>query len=283
MLFDTHLHLIYPDKLSYPWLSSVEELNRPSTLEDYKKKASRLGIGASLHMEVDVAEHQIRDETALLRKLMSEPNSLIRGVISACRPESEEFPLFLDWAMENEDIVRGFRRVLHVVPDGLSQSKLFRENVKRLSDTRFTFDICALSRQLRLVIELVDFCPEVVFVLDHCGVPDIKSGELTNWSIQIRELAKRKNVTAKISGLIAYGNPETWSIEDIRPYFEETVAAFGHQRVIWGSDSPVCNLGGGLETWVSATHVLTNSWSRAHRDSLFWSNAAELWKLDVNF
>ena len=119
--------------------------------------------------------------------------------------------------------------------------------------------------------------------LDDSGnIYEIKSdsGSVTEEDEKILLL---KNVTAKISGLIAYGNPETWSIEDIRPYFEETVAAFGHQRVIWGSDSPVCNLGGGLETWVSATHVLTNSWSRAHRDSLFWSNAAELWKLDVNF
>ena len=282
MLFDTHLHLIYPEKLSYPWLKNVKLLDKPSRLEDYTRRASRLGITACLHMEVDVAEDQIRAETVLISELIAEPRTLIRGVISACRPESEDFPLFLDWVRETKTI-KGFRRVLHVVPDEISQSNRFRANINRLTGTGFTFDLCVSSSQLKLAIELVDCCPEVTFVLDHCGVPDIESGDITDWSKNIRALAKRGNVVAKISGLVAYGNLETWTIEDLRPYFEETVAAFGHQRIIWGSDSPVCNLGGGLETWVSTTYALTNDWSKEDRASLFWSNAVKLWNFDATF
>ena len=84
MLFDTHLHLIYPDRLSYPWLEAVPALNAPSTFALYSQKAKRIGISGCLHMEVDVDPLQIHQETALITELMAEPNSILRGAISAC-------------------------------------------------------------------------------------------------------------------------------------------------------------------------------------------------------
>ena len=83
MFFDTHLYLIYPDQLSYPWLDSAEALNKPSTFVAYLTKARRLGITACLHMEVDVAETQIRDEAAMVYTLMALPQSPLQGAIPA--------------------------------------------------------------------------------------------------------------------------------------------------------------------------------------------------------
>ena len=125
MLYDTHLHLIYPDKLRYPWLDSFEVLNKPSTFDTYLTRAHRVGITGCLHMEVDVAEDQIKEETALVADLMALPQSPMRGAISACRPEDPNFPEFLDWA-QSVPTIKGFRRVLHVMPDGLSQTDTFR-------------------------------------------------------------------------------------------------------------------------------------------------------------
>lgn len=276
MFFDTHLHLIYLDRLNYPWLADFEALNKPSTFESYVQKARRLGISDSLHMEVDIDETQIRDETALVSELMAVSQSLIRGAISACRPEHEDFPTFLEWAQANP-MIKGFRRVLHVVPGEVSKAKLFRDNVKRLTGTGLTFDLCVLPHQLPLAAELADHCPDVTFILDHCGVPDIKSGKMSPWAEGLTELAKRSNVVGKISGLIAYADADTWGLDDLRPYFDHTVAAFGHDRIVWGSDSPVCNLGGGLETWVAGTHALTDGWSTQDRNALYKQNAQAIW------
>ncbi|WP_422041259.1 amidohydrolase family protein [Roseibium sp.] len=278
MLLDTHLHLIYRDRLDYPWLSDVEALNQDSRFGAYTRNAGRLGIEGCLHMEVDVAEQLIEDETRMIEELMAEPDSLLRGAISSCRPESAGFPAFLERAASNPN-VKGLRRVLHVVPDETSTTATFRDNIKSMAGTGLTFDLCVFPRQHGLALELVDHCPDVQFVLDHCGVPDVAAQSFDPWRAGIKALAERPNVAAKISGVIAYGDPDTWTLEDIRPYVDETVEAFGTDRIVWGSDSPVCNLGGGLAIWVAATHNLTAGWSEDERNALYRINACRLWQL----
>ncbi len=192
MLFDTHLHLIYPDRLDYPWLKSVPALNAPSTFNSYSVKAKRLGITECLHMEVDVDPKQIDLENELITELMKEPASILRGAISAARPENPEFSQFLEIAQHNTTI-KGFRRVLHTQNDALSQSKIFRDNIKLLSNTGLTFDLCVLPHQLSTAAQLVDYCPQVIFILNHCGVPDIKNGNFSPWNDFISALAKRRS------------------------------------------------------------------------------------------
>ena len=278
MIFDTHLHLIYLDKLSYPWLDDFAALRKDSTYDHYATVAQRVGISGVLHMEVDVAENDIEAETAMVSELMSADRSLLKGAISSCRPESKHFHEFLERQQALSD-VKGFRRVLHVVPDEISTTPLFRDNVKRLSGTDLTFDLCVLPAQIPLAIELVDHCPDVTFVLDHCGVPDVNGQSLEPWAKHIKALAQRENVVAKISGVMAYGNHDTWSLDDIRPYVEHTIDAFGWNRVVWGSDSPVCTLAGSIETWVAATHALLESCSLDEKAALLSKNAMALWSI----
>ena len=98
MLFDTHLHLIYLDRLNYPWLEAVPALNVSSTFASYSQKAKRLGIAGCLHMEVDVEPLQINQETDLVTELMADPTSILCGAISAARPESIKFGQFFETA-----------------------------------------------------------------------------------------------------------------------------------------------------------------------------------------
>ena len=278
MLFDTHLHLIYPDILRYPWLDKVDLLNKPSRYEDYHIKASRLGISACLHMEVDVQENKIKEETKMIYNLINNNDTIIKGVISSCRPEKSNFSEMIEYA-GSQPLIKGFRRVLHVVPDNTAESDQFKANINLLSDTKLTFDLCALPHQHSVIMQLIDFCPKVTFILDHCGVPNIKDGNLNNWKISVTELAKRDNLFCKISGIIAYGDNNLWTANDIKPYFDHVVNTFGHERIIWGSDSPVCNLGGGIETWVATTYLMTQDWSDQEKKNFFWSNAINLWNL----
>ena len=180
MIIDTHLHLIYLDKLSYPWLDNVAALRKDATFDNYLTVAKRVGITGVLHMEVDVAESDIEAETVMVGELMSSEECLLKGAISACRPESTGFSEFLERNLENKNI-KGFRRVLHVMPDELSTTNVFRENIKQLSGTGLTFDMVFKAAQLPLAIELVDYCPDVTFVLDHCGVPDLNEKSFEPW------------------------------------------------------------------------------------------------------
>ncbi|KPF46182.1 amidohydrolase [Rhizobium sp. AAP43] len=278
MIIDTHLHLIYRDRLRYPWLQSVPALDADFTWERYSREARRLGISSVLHMEVDVDPADMAAETDMVAAVSREPGSLIRGVIAACRPEDPGFAAYLEGQRANP-LVKGFRRVLHVVPDDISEGALFRENIRRLSGTGLTFDLCMLPHQIDKAIALVDLAPDVTFILDHCGVPDIKGHGYEIWSQGVAEIAKRRNILVKISGVPAYGDLETWTLEDLKPYFEHVIAAFGFDRAIWGSDWPVCTLGGGLSTWVATTQALLHGATVVEKEMLFSGNAKRVWGL----
>ena len=277
MIVDTHLHLIYRDRLSYPWLAGVPSLDADFTQETYAREARRLGIVAALHMEVDVAEGDIARETAMVEGLAGEAGSLLVGAIAACRPESPDFPAYLETVLANP-FVRGFRRVLHVVPDDVSEGALFRENIRRLAGTGLNFDLCVLPHQIDKAIALADLAPDVSFVLDHCGVPDIKGGGFDAWKGPVAEIARRPNVTVKLSGIPAYG-AEGWTLEDLKPYFAHVAENFGFERMVWGSDWPVCTLGGGLSTWIGATQALLSGVSLEDKRRVLSENAGRLWKI----
>ena len=281
MLVDTHLHLIDKSRLNYPWLSGAPALDRDFHYGEYARDAERAGITDVLHMEVDVASSDIASEIEFVRDQSQRPGSLVRGAISACRPEDADFPAALERALA-DPFIKGFRRVLHVVPDDVSQGALFRDNVKRLSGTRLTFDICMLPRQSPLARGLFELAPDVAFVLDHCGVPDIAGGDFDAWKRGISDIAARPNVIAKISGIVAYADSGTWTAETLRPYVEHIIDRFGWERVVWGSDWPVCTLGGGLLAWVAATHAVLTGCSNDERDSLFWKNADRIWQLGLS-
>ena len=278
MIIDTHLHVVDPWTLDYPWLATVPALNQAWPYAAYELEARRAGISRTLHMEVDVAPERIEDETGYIETLSHRPDSLIAGAIASCRPEEPDFAAYLERQRHNP-LVKGFRRVLHVMPDDLSEQPLFRDNIKRMAGSGLTFDLCMLPRQLPNAMALADLAPDVTFILDHCGVPDIKGDARQPWQDHITELARRPNVVAKISGVVAYADPETWIADTLRPWVEHTISSFGWDRVVWGSDWPVCTLGGGLMAWVAATHALIDGASAEEKQKLLSGNARRIWSL----
>jgi len=278
MIIDTHLHLIDLSTLRYPWLAGSPALNRDFSHGEYAMQARRAGVEAALHMEVDVDPADIQAETSYVKALSRQMYSLLRGAIASCRPEEPGFAAYLE-RQRADPFVKGFRRVLHVMPDELSEGALFRENIKRLGGTGLTFDLVVLPHQIPKAIALADLAPGVQFVLDHCGVPDIRGGGEHPWREHMAEIARRPNVIGKISGVVAYADPGSWTVETLRPYVEHTIKCFGWNRVVWGSDWPVCTLGGGLATWVAATHALLAGASDDERAKLLSANAERVWSL----
>lgn len=273
-IVDTHLHLVYQERLRYPWLAGAPALNRDFTLDDYWPAAKAAGIEAALHMEVDVAEADMEAETAFVTGL----GTPVVGAIAACRPENEDFPALIELYAANPG-VKGLRRILHQSPDELGRRPLFQENIRRLAPLGLTFDLCVLARQLPIAIEIARAAPDVQFILDHCGVPNVKDQALDPWRADMTALAELPNVAAKISGVIAYGDPANWTVADLRPFVEHTIEAFGWDRVVWGSDFPVCTLTADLTRWVAATHELIAGASDDEKTKLLSTNAERIYKI----
>lgn len=272
-ILDTHLHLVYQDRFAYPWLGGAPPLNRQWTVESYFAEAKALGIESAIHMEVDVAESDMLGESAFVTALPG-----VVGAIAAGRPEHADFPGYLERLAAAVPTLKGIRRVLHVVPDDLSRTDRFVENVRLLARYNLPFDICVRADQLPLATTLAVQCPDVQFVLDHCGVPNVEKQELDPWRSNIAELSRLPNVAGKVSGVIAYAGPN-WTVETLRPFVEHVIESFGWDRVVWGSDHPVCTLTANLTTWVNATHQIIDGASEDEKARLLHRNAGRIYRI----
>jgi predicted TIM-barrel fold metal-dependent hydrolase len=277
-IVDTHQHLWDLDLFHYSWLASVPSLNRSFRMPDYLAAAKGLNVVKSVHLEADVDEPYMLDETRHRLALADQPDNPLEGIVACGRPESENFKSYLD-KIAGHPRVKGIRRVLHTQPDEVGQGATFIRNVAALSGYGLSFDICVLARQLPIAIKLVAKCPDVVFILDHCGVPQVKEKHLDPWRSHITEIAKFPNVSCKISGLVAYADPKRWTAEDLRPFVEHAIASFDWDRVLFGSDWPVCTLSASYKQWVEALQAITQGAGEVHQRKLFYDNAVRLYRL----
>lgn len=274
---DTHQHLLYPETFSYSWANELPTLQKPFRLDNYERAASSTQVTSTLFMEVDVDDGQRRDEAAFFCKL-AEENNILAGVIASARPENTGFEDYLQEI--NHPRLKGLRRIFHVQPDDLMRDARVRSNIARLAEHRLTFDLCVLQRQLPLAADLVNACPNTQFILDHCGVPDIAGNGYADWLPKIQSIASLENVACKVSGIVAYTNEKTLTADSLRPYVEGVIEAFGWDRVVWGSDWPVCNLTASLPTWTELLNQILEGESENNLERLFAKNARRIYSLD---
>jgi predicted TIM-barrel fold metal-dependent hydrolase len=277
-IIDTHQHLWDKNLFRYAWLESLPRLNRSFRLSDYQEATSRLEIEKTVFVECDVDDEQMEDETLHILRLADQPGSRIAGVVASGRPEKDGFESHLE-KLRGQPRLKGIRRILHTHPDELGKSKTFIENVRRLGDYGLSFDICVLARQLPIAINLVSQCPGVTFILDHCGVPQVKERVLHPWCEHIQEIATFPNVYCKVSGLVAYTDPVNWRSEDLRPFADRVLESFGWDRVMFGSDWPVCTLAASYRQWVEALLSLTQAAGETNQEKLFRDNAIRAYRL----
>lgn len=247
---DTHQHLLLPERFHYPWTADFAPLQGRFGLEDYQKAAEGCGIGGTLFMEVDVAPGQAGEEARYFCQQAQDPDSEIIGVIASGRLEEEGFSGYLDSIAH--PALKGIRRVLHVVSDNVSREPTFRRNVAALGSRDLSFDLCVRADQHKHAAELVDACPNTIFILDHCGNPDIAGGEIAPWKESLIDLERRQNLAVKISGIPVNCPARKADAATLRPWVETVIEVFGWERVVWGGDWPVCRVNGSLRGWCDA-------------------------------
>ena len=275
-LLDTHQHLVYRDVANYSWAKDIPPLATDNfTVENYLKLTEGLGIGGTLFMETGVDDPDYQNEAKYVQKLSDNPNNGIKGLIVSIRPEDDSFDAWFNETLQMN--VSGYRRILHVMPDETSQTQTFRDNVKKIGKAGKPFDICYLPTQLSIAYDFAEDCQEVNLVLNHCGVPSIAAGEIDQWGKDIKKLAELPNVYCKLSGLMAYCAPGTSSQETIQPYVDHVLETFGPNRMVWGSDWPVVNLGKGIQEWISVTRNILSKLSDSEAEAIANSNAQKIY------
>lgn len=252
-------------------------MNRSFGIGDYLEATRDSDLDRSVHVEADVDEPFLLEETRYVLSLAEQQNPL-EGVVAGARPEHRDFPAYLD-AVAGHPKLKGFRRILHTQPDDLASSAVFIENIRLLSRYGLSFDICVWARQLPIAISLVRSCPEVQFILDHCGMPNVKEQVLDPWRAAIREISSFPNISCKISGLMTRADWLNWKVEDLRPFVDHVIVCFGWDRVMFGSDWPVCIRAGSFQRWIEAVEWLTRDASESQRKMLFHDNAVKLYRL----
>ncbi len=279
-LLDTHQHLVYRDIAAYTWTKDIPPLAQENfTVEDYLKLTDGLDIGGTLFMETGVDDNDYQNEARHIKKIADNPNNGIKGLIVSIRPEDNTFDNWFNETLEMN--VSGYRRILHVMPDETSQTKIFRDNVRKIGKAGKPFDICYLPTQLSIAYDFAKNCDDVSLILNHCGVPPIAAGEIDQWSKDIKKLSELPNVICKLSGLMAYCAPGTSSQETIQPYVDHVLESFGPKRMVWGSDWPVVNLGKGIQEWISVTRNILSKLSQGEAEAIANANAQKIYNTSL--
>jgi len=281
-LIDTHLHLWDLERFAYEWVREEAVLNQTHDLDAFDAgRNGEVAVAKMVFVECTVSfddaaareevrwVHQIAEHDARLQGIVAHA-SLERG--AAIRPH-------LEW-LADQPLVRGVRRLLQDEPDpDFCLQPSFVEGVQRLAAFDFAFDVCVYHHQLPQVIELVDQCPDVSFVLDHIGKPAIREGHLDPWRAHIAALADRPNVVCKVSGVLTEADPAAWTPEAVRPYLEHAIEAFGFDRVMFGGDWPVLKLASTYPEWVQLVRAVVYDASSAEQHRLFRGTAERVYRL----
>jgi predicted TIM-barrel fold metal-dependent hydrolase len=281
-IIDTHQHLWNLEQFPYSWTAGKPAFNRSFKLSDYYEATRGLNVTKSVHVEADVDEEFMLQETLHVLSLARSEDNPIAGVVAAARPEYDDFREYIN-QIAGSRLLKGVRRILHIEPDELSTTTTFVENVKSLEDYGLTFDICVLARQLPLAINLVEQCPNVNFILDHCGNPNLRADagekEFDQWRERLREIAGFPNIVCKISGIVVNTDLTNWNAETLRPAVEHVIACFGWDRIMFGSDWPVCTLAASFKQWAETLMDLTKDAGEENRRKLFQANAERAYSL----
>lgn len=277
---DTHLHLWDPRQLGYTWLRGIALLDRPYLVEDYGRACAGLGIEAMAFMECVVDAGQFEGEARFVEGQAKQDPRIKALVAQADCAQGARVAASLERLKATTPLLRGVRQNIEAQPDPeFCLRPAFIEGVKSLTAVDLHFEICANYRHMRAVTAFAEQVSEVRLMLDHCGKPNIRGREIEPWRSEMQALAALPNVHCKVSGLMTEANLEHWTDEDIRPYIDATVEAFGFERVVFGSDWPVCLLAGTLGRWMEVLERCLRGADTAKLERFYRLNAIDFYRL----
>ena len=279
-IVDTHQHLWDLNRFHLLWLEGGGPLAKDHLPEDYLREAEGLNVVKTVYMEVDVTPEQHVAEAEYVLALCELPDYPLVGATIGGRPAE---PGFTDYIarFKGSPYIKGVRQVLHGgTPPGFCLSAEFVGGIRLLGEKGLHFDLCLRSAEILDGAKLAGLCPETRFVLDHCGNANVQATDRAQWQRDISAIAERPNVICKISGIVASANPDAWTPDDLAPIIQHCADAFGPDRIVFGSDWPVCTQAATYRQWVEALRQIVSGWSEIDQRKLFHDNAIRFYNLE---
>ncbi len=278
MKIDSHHHFWNYSAEEYGWIDdSMQALRRDFLPADLKRAIEAVGVEGV----VSVQARQSTVETQWLLEF-ADQHPFILGVVGWVDLCSANVSEQLEQFAPNPKL----KAVRHVVQDEPDDEFILRDDlnagVSLLRDHGLVYDILIFERQLAPSIQFVDRHPDQPFVLDHVAKPQIDKSLMDPWQNNIREMAKRSNVTCKVSGMVTEADHASWTPDELRPYWETVLDAFGPERLMFGSDWPVCLLACEYARWFETVSEFASQLSESEQASLFGGTAAKAYGLDVS-
>ena len=274
-IIDTHQHFWKFDPVRDNWITDkMHVIQRDFMPADLLPVLQENGVSSC----ITVQSNQSKAENEFQLANASE-NNFIAGVVGWVDLQSADIEEELH-ELSRFKKMKGFRHVLQ----GESQRDFmlrseFKRGIALLNKFNFTYDILVFPDQLKYTTEFVSQFPDQRFVIDHLAKPAIKNGDVDNWKKDIVELAKYENVSCKISGMITEADWESWSYNDLVPYLDVIVETFGLNRIMFGSDWPVCLVAGTYQRVLGIVQRYFATFSRMEQELFFSGNAIRFYNL----
>lgn len=276
-VIDTHQHLWDTSNLSYPWLEDFDALGKRYLIDDYRRACEGINVVRSVHVEADVAPAQVVEEVKWLAQIV-QSDDMIGAVVAAAPLEAASAEDILKQLTEHELVVAIRRMAWHHPDNQFYRSSELIKGVQLLERYNLSFDLCANHQQLPAAIDLVKATPNVQHAVNHCGGPDIKGEQFQPWADHISELASFDNVNCKVSGIVTTAK-DRWTESELKPYIDHLVTAFGFDRLMFGSDWPVCTLAAEYEQWFDALLWAIKDASDTDKQKFFHDNAKRFYRI----
>ncbi len=274
MRVDAHQHYWHHDAARDSWITENMATLRRDFLPEHAEPLLR---EANIDAVVAVQADQSSAETELLLSLAAQ-HDCIRGVVGWVDLRAPDLGEQLD-RLRAHHVLKGFRHIAQSEPDDFLMQRDVVQGVGLLGERGYTYDILIYPRQLVAAERLVAQCPGVHFVLDHCAKPPLASGDLTEWRRGFSRLAQHDNVVCKLSGLVTEASWGAWTDEQLVPCLDAALDCFGAERLMFGSDWPVCLLSASYADVLSVVERWADRVSAGERTQIFGGTAAATYRL----
>ena len=272
---DSHQHFWQYNPDNHKWITDdMKVIQRDFLPSDFLPILQKNNIEGCVAVQVD----QTEEETDFLLQL-SDIHDFIKGVVGWVDLRADNIYERLEYFSQFKKL-KGFRHIVQSEKDTEFMLRpKFKNGIAELGIYDFTFDILIYHDQLEQAIQFVKLFPEQKFVLNHIAKPDIKSGEYVLWQTDIKKLALHQNVFCKVSGMVTEAEWDDWKPSDFKIYLDTVVKAFGTDRLMYGSDYPVCTLAATYEEQLNITTEYFSSFTSLEKKKIMGENATKFYGL----
>lgn len=278
MRIDSHQHYWKVERGDYHWMTPAV----PVLCRDYLPADLRPSLAEhDIHKTILVQAAQTVAETDFLLDLAAKDDT-IAGVVGWLDMDNANFPAEFERYRRNPKFV-GLRPMLQDLPDDRwSLRPGVLDSLRVVADGDFPFEFLTYSRHLPFVSQVLESIPKLRAVIDHISKPEIRLHNMEPWKRWIAQLARHPSLYCKLSGMITEADHQSWTADDLRPYIDHVVQCFGFDRIMFGSDWPICLCAGSYSQVIDALRqVLSSRLNHKTEAKLFGGNAIQFYKLDA--